>query len=124
MGLCYAPECKKMFKFPQDIELRKKWEKLIRGDRTPTKFTVVCSCHFKDGKKENLPTIYERNKSKLMQFPMVKDRKRTKKDIDNPVPSTSIDVDEGSTRSTSSQSSSSLQAENYFLREDIKKVIN
>ncbi|KAK4886959.1 hypothetical protein RN001_003230 [Aquatica leii] len=106
-----------MFKFPQDIGLRKK-----RGDRTPTKFTVICSCHFKDGKKENLPTIYERNKSKLMHFPIVEDRKRTKKDIDNPVPSTSIDVDEGSTRSTSSQSSSSLQAENYFLREDIKKL--
>lgn len=37
-------------------------------DRKHTKFNRVCSCHFKDGIKENGPTIYDNNVDKKLEF--------------------------------------------------------
>ena len=39
-----------------------------RGDREPNKYSRVCSCHFRDGDKLNLPTISNRNKDKLFDL--------------------------------------------------------
>ena len=36
-----------------------------REDRIPNKYSRVCSCHFRDGKKSNGPEIFERNREKL-----------------------------------------------------------
>lgn len=35
-----------------------------RKDKQPNKYSRVCSCHFKDGLRKNLPAISERNKHK------------------------------------------------------------
>ncbi|KAK4882910.1 hypothetical protein RN001_006229 [Aquatica leii] len=86
MGMCYVPDCDhtlkhgcSMFRFPTDIQLKQKWEKLIRrSDAQPTKFSVVCSCHFVENKKENLPTLFNRNKDKRFSFPSPETKKRRK----------------------------------------------
>ena len=39
-----------------------------RGDRDPNKCSRVCSCHFRDGDKQNLPTMSNRNKYKLFDL--------------------------------------------------------
>ena len=36
-----------------------------REDKIPNKYSRVCSCHFRDGKKSNGPEIFERNRDKL-----------------------------------------------------------
>ena len=41
---------------------------LRRDDREPSKCSRVCSCHFRDGDKRNLPTIRDRNKEKLFDL--------------------------------------------------------
>ncbi|KAK4885555.1 hypothetical protein RN001_001826 [Aquatica leii] len=84
MGLCFVPDCDhtnkhgcKMFRFPLDSAIKKKWESLIRrADRTATKFSLVCSCHFVEGKKENCPTIFNRNKDKMFKYSSSEKRKR------------------------------------------------
>ena len=39
-----------------------------RADAQPNDDSQLCSCHFKDGDKRNLPSIFNRNKDKVMQF--------------------------------------------------------
>ena len=39
-----------------------------RADAQPNDDSRLCSCHFKDGDKRNLPSIFNRNKDKVMQF--------------------------------------------------------
>ena len=39
-----------------------------RDDREPNKYSRVCSCHFRDRDKRNLPTISNRNKDKLFDL--------------------------------------------------------
>ena len=39
-----------------------------RDDREPNKYSHVCCCHFRDGDKQNLPTISNRNKDKLFDL--------------------------------------------------------
>ena len=36
-----------------------------REDKMPSKYSRVCSCHFRSGKKSNGPEIFERNREKL-----------------------------------------------------------
>ncbi|KAF5304996.1 hypothetical protein FQR65_LT18806 [Abscondita terminalis] len=95
MGLCFAPDCNhthksgcRMFRFPADSVLKDKWEKLIRRhDATPNRFSVVCSCHFMDGDKKNLPTLFQRNKNKMFTYSSPERRKRQKPDCVTKVPS-------------------------------------
>nr|XP_022301282.1 uncharacterized protein LOC111109457 [Crassostrea virginica] len=68
MTICFVFGCNhqglrrtcKMFRFPSNTGLAKKWEKFcsrmdstlnVQGDR-------ICDCHFKNRKKENGPTIF------------------------------------------------------------------
>ena len=39
-----------------------------RGDRDPNKYSRFCNCHFRDGDKQNLPTMSNRNKDKLFDL--------------------------------------------------------
>ncbi|KAK5643913.1 hypothetical protein RI129_007758 [Pyrocoelia pectoralis] len=129
MGLCYAPDCNhtnknacKMFKFPTDVTLMKKWEKLLRSDRTPTKFSVVCSCHFKNGEKENLPTIFDHNHLKLFKFSSPEKPKRKNIDPNEVLAVNLVSESINASSNISSQvesSSNILQAENYFLKQEI-----
>ena len=49
-----------------------------RGDRTPDEITSkVCSCHFRDQNPDQLPSIFDRNTFKRMEF--VSPEKRTRK---------------------------------------------
>ena len=48
-----------------------------REDKMPSKYSRVCSCHFRSGKKSNGPEIFERNREKL--FPEQRGSPRKKK---------------------------------------------
>ena len=48
-----------------------------RADREPSKFSKVCSCHFRDGKKSAGPEIFKRNADKL--FPSERNNSQKKK---------------------------------------------
>ena len=48
-----------------------------RADREPSKFSKVCSCHFRDGKKSAGPEIFKRNADKL--FPSERNDSQKKK---------------------------------------------
>ncbi|KAG5897837.1 hypothetical protein JTB14_011836 [Gonioctena quinquepunctata] len=85
MVMCFVPDCKhysnqktcNYFTFPADVKERKKWINLIRRkDREPTKYSLVCSCHFKDQNRKNRPTIFEFNKEKRLDFEYTGKRKR------------------------------------------------
>nr|XP_022323016.1 uncharacterized protein K02A2.6-like [Crassostrea virginica] len=60
----------KMFRFPSNPGLAKKWEKLSRRkDRTlNVQGDRICDCHFKDRKKENGPTIFPWSSEKIFDF--------------------------------------------------------
>ncbi|PFX18076.1 hypothetical protein AWC38_SpisGene17572 [Stylophora pistillata] len=87
---CFAPDCNhqseshccQFFLFPNPVkkkEENRRWVRLLRrDDRDPNKYSKVCSCHFKDGKKSNDPTIFERNANKLFpsQEPPVQKKKK------------------------------------------------
>lgn len=77
MGQCFHPDCNhtseshccRFFSFPDQKKHKTLYDKWIsfvrRGDRKPSKHSRLCSCHFKDGRKENMPTISDRNRHKL-----------------------------------------------------------
>ncbi|XP_022780618.1 THAP domain-containing protein 5-like [Stylophora pistillata] len=77
MVYCFAPTCGhssegntcKFFAFPSATKQNdeyKRWIRLIRReDREPSKYSRVCSCHFRNGQKANGPEVFERNKHKL-----------------------------------------------------------
>ncbi|XP_062592022.1 uncharacterized protein LOC134253515 [Saccostrea cucullata] len=75
--LCFVASCNhqslretcSFFRFPK--KSIKIWEKLCRRqDRTVTAAdrSRICSCHFKDGKKENGPTIFPWNQGQYFDF--------------------------------------------------------
>lgn len=47
-----------------------------RGDRTSTENDRICSCHFKDGRKDNGPTMFPWNRDKHFDFPEVERKVR------------------------------------------------
>lgn len=49
-----------------------------RKDTEPNAHARLCSCHFKDGKKENGPTIFPRNEKTRFDFPDPEKRTRRK----------------------------------------------
>ena len=85
MVQCFVPDCNhqseaqdcSFFRFPGDEKERKRWEKLIRrADKGPTSSSRVCSCHFRDGKKINSPTLFKRNAGKIFAEQETVKRKR------------------------------------------------
>ncbi|VEN63486.1 unnamed protein product, partial [Callosobruchus maculatus] len=70
---CWAPGCNhnnqrdscKFFRFPKNKTLLKKWLSLLRRDAIPGSGARVCHCHFRDGKKTNLPELQKHNVDKL-----------------------------------------------------------
>ncbi|XP_057662425.1 uncharacterized protein LOC130897532 isoform X2 [Diorhabda carinulata] len=70
---CWAPDCChnnmkhvcKFYRFPLDSTIRKMWLTLLR-DAEPGSGSRVCSCHFREGNKNNLPEIYSYDKRKLI----------------------------------------------------------
>ncbi|XP_054713676.1 THAP domain-containing protein 3-like [Uloborus diversus] len=76
MVMCFVSGCRhyserdycKFFRFPKKEEEYKQWvEKIRRLDREPSSHSVVCSCHFKDGERNNGPTIFQPH-AKLLDF--------------------------------------------------------
>uniref|UniRef100_K1QUP5 Uncharacterized protein n=1 Tax=Magallana gigas TaxID=29159 RepID=K1QUP5_MAGGI len=73
MPLCFAFGCNHMtgakrtcslFRFPTNPKERNKWiQRCRRADRAYTANDRLCSCHFKDGVKENGPTIFAYSKN-------------------------------------------------------------
>ncbi|KAL3267365.1 hypothetical protein HHI36_011496 [Cryptolaemus montrouzieri] len=54
-----------VFVFPSDEVERKIWIALLRReDKQPSRYSLVCSCHFIDKDRNNGPTLFEHNKTK------------------------------------------------------------
>ncbi|XP_056004061.1 uncharacterized protein LOC125674560 isoform X2 [Ostrea edulis] len=67
-----------LVRFPIDAQKRKKWsERCRRADRDCNNNDRICSCHFREGKQDNGPTVF--SFSKTLSFPEVPTRKRKKK---------------------------------------------
>ncbi|KAK4885070.1 hypothetical protein RN001_001341 [Aquatica leii] len=88
MVMCFVPLCKhyseqktcRFLTFPVNPEDRKKWVHLIRrADREPSKYSLVCSCHFKHGERKNGPTLFEHNFKRRLEFSSPEKRERTRK---------------------------------------------
>ncbi|XP_018573229.2 uncharacterized protein LOC108912482 [Anoplophora glabripennis] len=83
---CWAPGCNhsslretcSFFRFPIDKKEYKRWITLIRrgGDSKPGTGARICSCHFRDGKKENGPEIFAHNKEKFFNKHYLSPEKR------------------------------------------------
>nr|CAI5822686.1 unnamed protein product [Callosobruchus analis] len=66
---CWAPGCNhnnkrdscRFFRFPKNKTLLKKWLSLLRRDGIPGSGARVCNCHFREGKKTNLPELQMHN---------------------------------------------------------------
>ena len=89
-----------------------------RQNKQITSSSRICSCHFKDGLKDNGPTLFQRNLKKIFQF---KDpeppRKQTKR--------ASASVEESSSAGCSHKialSSVALQVEVDMLRSQVSKL--
>lgn len=62
---CWVSECNhnnlregcKFYRFPKDDDTLKKWLMILKRDVNPEPHDRVCSCHFPDGEKQNLPGI-------------------------------------------------------------------
>lgn len=74
--LCFVAGCNhqglreacSFFRFPQTH--LKHWEKLCRRkDRSVNSSDRICSCHFKDIRKENGPTLFPWNQGTYFDFP-------------------------------------------------------
>ncbi|XP_072383728.1 uncharacterized protein [Diabrotica undecimpunctata] len=156
MVMCFVPNCKhyteqkrcKFFVFPSKISEKQKWINLIRRqDREPSKYSLVCSCHFVDQDRKNGPTIFEHNIKRKFVFSTPEKRKRQAQQInsslDEGATSSSVDiVDEAAGPSTNSpepgpstsihtekvavslpeRSNASVGAENYFLKEEVNQL--
>ncbi|KAK4882465.1 hypothetical protein RN001_005784 [Aquatica leii] len=136
----------KFFKFPQAENTRIQWKRLCRRDVKPGRGTSLCSCHFKDGKRENGPTIFAHNINKSFTFasPEKKKRKVTgtacigEEVIETITSESSVAVEtvsaddcepsiSNSQKSVASTSSTfaepilttTLAAENYFLQQEV-----
>ncbi|KAJ8938171.1 hypothetical protein NQ318_011936, partial [Aromia moschata] len=113
---CWAPECNhnnvkdtcKFFRFPLDMKTRRVWLTLLRRDAVPGTGARVCSCHFRDGKKENGPEIFLHSKGKLFEKHHLSPEKR--KSRRKMVPSFESEP------STSTRESDSLQVSGKQLK--------
>ncbi|XP_044763919.1 uncharacterized protein LOC123320620 [Coccinella septempunctata] len=47
-----------------------------REDRSPTQWSLICSCHFINGDKNNLPSLFKHNEKKLFTFQSPERKKR------------------------------------------------
>nr|CAI5838164.1 unnamed protein product [Callosobruchus analis] len=107
MVMCFVPDCKhyserktcSFFRFPKDPVVNRKWISLIRrGDKDPLPSSLECSCHFINGDKTRLPTLFKHNENKLFSY-QSPERKKIKRSVEfttatpsmEPRPSTSYD---------------------------------
>ncbi|XP_072394121.1 LOW QUALITY PROTEIN: uncharacterized protein [Diabrotica undecimpunctata] len=141
MVMCWAPNCNhynvrekcKFYRFPKNTKTRNLWIKLTRRTVEPGPGAFLCSCHFVDGKKENGPTLFVHNEGKTKKFPTPEKRTRAKKEVteiiedvlmhdarsvEEPQPSTST----GSVTTKSLALHAVVDAENYFLRQNLQQV--
>nr|CAI5837661.1 unnamed protein product [Callosobruchus analis] len=83
---CWAPGCNhnnkrdscRFFRFPKNKTLLKKWLSLLRRDGIPGSGARVCNCHFREGKKTNLPELQMHNVDKLFNPDHLSPQKRRK----------------------------------------------
>lgn len=77
MPYCYAPGCNHIsrrescyfFRFPADTKLFEEWKTLCPlKDKEPTTEDLLCSCHFINGDKANLPTVFAHSNTSIEDF--------------------------------------------------------
>ncbi|KAL1488726.1 hypothetical protein ABEB36_014525 [Hypothenemus hampei] len=87
MAKCWAAKCKhysqretcKFFRFPKEKKKKSRWKRLLMKNAEPGPGAYVCSCHFRDGKKENGPEIFQHNIGKRFNFPDIKRKPAVKR---------------------------------------------
>ncbi|XP_054718674.1 uncharacterized protein LOC129228065 [Uloborus diversus] len=86
VAVCFAVDCDhkarqsscSFFRFPTTKLEYTIWTvQARRGDRDPSSNDRLCSCHFKDGKKENGPTIFNTNRDELTEAGPQNKKQRT-----------------------------------------------
>ncbi|XP_042141971.1 uncharacterized protein LOC120836683 [Ixodes scapularis] len=75
MGGCFVPGCNHRSE-RDSCKFFSGGDAILRADREPGTYSRICSCHFKDGKKSNVPTIFPWNEKKRFQFPDIKSGRR------------------------------------------------
>ena len=89
-----------------------------RQDKQITSSSRICSCHFKDGLKDNGPTMYRRNSKKVFQYADPEPpRKQAKKKS-----ASSLDQSLSACCSYESPSSVALQVEVDILKSQVSKL--
>ena len=89
-----------------------------RQDKQITSSSRICSCHFKDGLKDNRPTMYRRNSKKVFQYADPEPtRKQAKKKS-----ASSLDQSLSACCSYESSSSVALQVEVDILKSQVSKL--
>ncbi|XP_044746194.1 uncharacterized protein LOC123307815 isoform X2 [Coccinella septempunctata] len=146
MVMCWAPDCKhyseretcKFFKFPKDPKLRNKWMKLVRRDIEAGPYARLCSCHFKDGEKENLPTLFIHNVNKRFTFSSPEKKKRSiaictassqtvaqdVESVERVSPAHFQEDNQAADNVGTSTSTVLLETENFFLQKRITQLEN
>ncbi|XP_008184786.1 uncharacterized protein LOC103309892 [Acyrthosiphon pisum] len=137
MVQCWVPLCShisnretcKFFRFPANyVECKVLAKSVRRADTYPTKNNKICSCHFKDGLRENGPTQFEWNKNSSFSFTSPEKYTKRKK-VDGASCSqeneSSIIIENSTTTETyvlTPTNSKSDEVEKYFLHKEIEEL--
>ncbi|KAI5714446.1 hypothetical protein M8J76_017221 [Diaphorina citri] len=143
MPTCYAYNCNhdsrketcRFFRFPQDQVLWKKWNEACRREKPPSKWSVLCSCHFVDGNSKTVPSIFPHNVDKKFEIHFPSPEKRRKRSKSSPPPELASEEPtrelspqpgpSSQTTGTSRLPTSSrdvLEAEIYFLNKELAEL--
>ncbi|XP_030761116.1 uncharacterized protein LOC115886174 [Sitophilus oryzae] len=93
MMMCWAPDCKhynvrekcNFFKFPKEGKERNKWKKLTRRTIEPGPGAYLCSCHFREGNKEDGPELFLYNRTKKIIWTTPEKVSRKRKNVSEDV---------------------------------------
>nr|XP_042911521.1 uncharacterized protein LOC122272209 [Parasteatoda tepidariorum] len=139
MVMCFAPDCKhysekngcKFFTFLLKEAEKKVWIKnirkalksfkfpiLYRQDREPSSSSRICHYHFKDGIKENGPTIFQRNEDIILISSPEKKKRRKSLDL----PRTSDVTVPSASQFLHTNSSATIMEELEFLQNENKNL--
>ncbi|KAI5699588.1 hypothetical protein M8J75_005546 [Diaphorina citri] len=104
-----------------------------RREKPPSKWSVLCSCHFVDGNSKTVPSIFPHNVDKKFEIhfpPPEKRRKRSKPELASEEPTRELSPQPGPSSQTTgtswlpTSSRDVLETEIYFLNKELAELIS
>ncbi|KAI5693460.1 hypothetical protein M8J77_002446 [Diaphorina citri] len=104
-----------------------------RREKPPSKWSVLCSCHFVDGNSKTVPSIFLHNVDKKFEIhfpPPEKRRKRSKPELASEEPTRELSPQPGPSSQTTgtswlpTSSRDVLETEIYFLNKELAELIS